>query len=208
MKTIATLFFTLFLVINLHSQIDMSTQTTIDAGLPLGIPLDNLNLLEPINTGVDSELLVKPEDKFSFGEEEQFANNGAQFDERLKKTFQKDGKMQAKFKSDQYLGDFRSNSGFVKIICRDYEYPDGDRVRVYVNDVVIQSNVLLEHNYKGFSIDLSSGFNKIDFEALNQGESGPNTAEFKVYDDAGQLVSQNQWNLATGVKATIIIVKE
>jgi hypothetical protein len=32
-------------------------------------------------------------------------------------------------------------------------------------------------------------FNKIDFEALNQGSSGPNTAEFKVYDDKGSLIS-------------------
>ena len=43
---------------------------------------------------------------------------------------------------------------------------------------------------------------------LNQGYSGPNTAEFKIYDDKGELISANQWNLATGFKATIIIVKE
>ena len=55
---------------------------------------------------------------------------------------------------------------------------------------------------------IPKGFNKIDFEALNQGTAGPNTAEFRVYDDQGLLVSANQWNLATGFKATIIIVKE
>ena len=44
--------------------------------------------------------------------------------------------------------------------------------------------------------------------ALNQGESGPNTAEFQVYDDKGNLVSSKQWNLLTGVKATIVVTKE
>ena len=48
---------------------------------------------------------------------------------------------------------------------------------------------------------------RVDFEAINQGESGPNTAEFQVYDDKGQLISANQWNLATGFKASIILIK-
>jgi hypothetical protein len=57
-------------------------------------------------------------------------------------------------------------------------------------------------------LGLIKGFNKVDFEAINQGESGPNTAEFQVYDDKGQLISANQWNLATGFKASIILIKD
>jgi hypothetical protein len=30
----------------------------------------------------------------------------------------------------------------------------------------------------------------------------------RVFDDEGKLVGANRWNLATGVKATYIIVKE
>ena len=48
---------------------------------------------------------------------------------------------------------------------------------------------------------------EIDFVALNQGSSGPNTAEVRVYDDIGNLVGNNRWNLATGVKATYIVYK-
>ena len=50
--------------------------------------------------------------------------------------------------------------------------------------------------------------NKIDFVALNQGSSGPNTAELRIYDDSENLLSANQWNLATGSTATLIIVKK
>jgi hypothetical protein len=49
---------------------------------------------------------------------------------------------------------------------------------------------------------------KLDFEALNQGTSGPNTAAFSVFDDSGNLITSNEWNLTTGIKATIVVVKE
>jgi hypothetical protein len=42
--------------------------------------------------------------------------------------------------------------------------------------------------FKDLEIDSIKGIN--NFEALNQGSSGPNTAEFKVYDDKGGLISQ------------------
>ena len=61
---------------------------------------------------------------------------------------------------------------------------------------------------KYISREFYDAFNKIDFVALNQGASGPNTAEVRVFDDNGKLVGSNRWNLATGVKATYIIVKE
>ena len=121
---------------------------------------------------------------------------------------QKDRSVEPKYLGDQHLGDFRSNGKFVTIVCRDHQYPDGDRVRIYANDNVIKPNVLLSTSYKSFKLDLNEGFNKIDFQALNQGESGPNTAELIVYDDKGQIVSSNEWNLSTGAKATIVVVKE
>jgi hypothetical protein len=79
---------------------------------------------------------------------------------------------------------------------------------VYLNDKIIEPEVFLEGEFKGFEIKLEKGFNKIDFEALNEGFASPNTAEFQVYDDLGVLVSASQWNLGKGFKATIILTKE
>lgn len=124
------------------------------------------------------------------------------------KEWKKDKEIKKSYSEPQYLGDFRSNSNYVKIVCRDHEYADGDKVMVYHNDKIVQYEITLGYNYTGFDIILEKGFNKIDFQALNQGTSGPNTAEFKVYDDTGKLISANQWNLTTGVKATLIVVKE
>ena len=112
------------------------------------------------------------------------------------------------FKVDQYLGDFKSNAPFVQVIFRDHEAQDGDRVRILFNDREVEANVLLEQRFKRLNVDLLSGFNKIQFIALNQGDSGPNTAEIRVYDDQGGLIMANQWNLATGNRATLIVVKD
>ena len=48
--------------------------------------------------------------------------------------------------------------------------------------------ILLTEKAKGFKLDLKNGFNVVDFVALNQGTSGPNTAEIIVYDDQGKLI--------------------
>lgn len=109
---------------------------------------------------------------------------------------------------DQDLGSFRTQSESVKIVCRDFQYPDGDRVTIMVNDIPVIRNITLRRAYQGFNIPLEVGVNKISFIALNQGTSGPNTAGFKVYDDSGNVISANEWNLATGAKAVILIAKD
>tara|TARA_B100000941_G_scaffold279319_1_gene244692 strand:+ start:60 stop:698 length:639 start_codon:yes stop_codon:yes gene_type:complete len=137
---------------------------------------------------------------------EKFINPNQQYLSRLKSP--EDKKNPNMFRQNQYLGDFKLNGNSIEIIFRDHEYFDGDRVRILVNDIVIVENVLLENSFKGLNYKLKSGFNKIDFLALNQGESGPNTAEIRVFNEKGGLVTSNQWNLATGVKATLIVVKD
>ncbi len=140
--------------------------------------------------------------------QEKFLDPGDYYLSKLKGKGIEENKDPNKFKSNQYMGDYRMKGDQARIVFRDHEYPDGDRVRILHNDQVIQSNVLLVERFKGLVIELVPGFNKIDFIALNQGESGPNTAEVRVYDENGNMTAANQWNLATGVKATYILVKE
>ncbi|WP_112379732.1 hypothetical protein [Flagellimonas maritima] len=109
---------------------------------------------------------------------------------------------------DQYLGDVKTSAKFVGIVCRDHEYVDGDRVKIYVNGEVVEPNILLSGSFKGINLDLIKGFNRLDFEALNQGSSGPNTAQVVITDDKGQIIHNNRWNLSTGSKASLIVIKE
>ncbi|MDO5607812.1 MAG: hypothetical protein Q4G08_05065 [Capnocytophaga sp.] len=111
-------------------------------------------------------------------------------------------------KGDQFFGDFFNNGKYVRVYCRDHQAEDGDRVSILVNGKVEIHDIYLTNQAKGFQITLQPGFNKIEFLALNQGDSGPNTAEFRVIDDTGNTISSAQWNLATGSKAHFVIVKE
>ena len=129
-------------------------------------------------------------------------------EERFLKAFKKINGQYIYPKIDQDLGSFRTNSKSVNIICRDFQYPDGDRVTILINDIPVIQNIVLEQSYQKFNIPLDIGINRIAFKALNQGSSGPNTAAFKVYNDAGVLISSNEWNLATGAKATLVIAKD
>jgi hypothetical protein len=141
-------------------------------------------------------------------EQEKFLNPGDIYLSKLKGKGAEAGKDPNKFRTNQYMGDYRIGGNKARIIFRDHEYPDGDRVRILHNDQVIQPNVLLVERFVGLTVELIPGFNKIDFVALNQGSSGPNTAEVRVYDENGEMTAANQWNLATGVKATYILIKE
>ena len=138
-------------------------------------------------------------------ENEIFLNPGDIYLKRLKK--EKDKKPNG-YSNGSYLGDVSTVSEYVNILCRDFEYVDGDRVRILVNDSIVIYNLLLDNSFTGFKLPLNKGFNKIDFTALNQGESGPNTAELRVFDDSQKLISSNQWNLSTGATATFIVVKQ
>ena len=139
---------------------------------------------------------------------ERFINSNEFYLSRLNKKESEATKNINKFKVDQFLGEIKNDGEYVNIILRDHEYPDGDLIKVEVNENVVMPAILLTEKAKGFKLDLSSGFNVVDFIALNQGTSGPNTAEVIVYDDQGRLVGNNRWNLATGVKATYIIYKK
>ena len=110
-------------------------------------------------------------------------------------------------RGNQDLGTFNTTAKSLTIKYRDFGEIDGDQIRVYVNGKVVQSLVTLAAEYQGVKVDLEIGFNKIEFEALNQGTVGPNTAEFRVSDDTGKLISANQWNLATGFKASVMVIK-
>lgn len=146
--------------------------------------------------------------KINMGEQEKFLNAGDIYLSKLKGKGLEAGKDPKKYRTNQYMGDYRMDGNQARIIFRDHEYPDGDRVRILHNDQVIQPNVLLVERFVGLTIELVAGFNKIDFIALNQGTSGPNTAEVRVYDENGEMTAANQWNLATGVRATYILIKE
>ncbi len=199
----------LFVVINHFSVLGQieNTKRKIQLLPPLSSGIKNLKI-SPVNPNYfsPSEIsLNKKENNKSVFDSETFLDPA---DIYLKKKQKNENKISKGYSKKEYLGDVKTKSKDVNIICRDFEYVDGDRVRILVNDSIVIDNLFLESDFSGFKLPLIVGFNKIDFTALNQGSSGPNTAELRLYDDKNQMISSNKWNLATGGTATFIIVKE
>jgi len=134
------------------------------------------------------------------------------------KIREKESKKAKNYFGNVNLGAVKTVSKFVGVVCRDHEYVDGDRVRIYLNGDIVAQNLFLTAGFQGVNVDLKEGVNTLVFEALNQGASGPNTAQVDVYDEntaqvdvydeKGNLVHQNIWNLSTGAKATMVLVRE
>ena len=113
-----------------------------------------------------------------------------------------------KFQTSLELGKIETDSKSIRIICRDHSYVDGDRVKLYVNEEVIRRSITLQGGYYTIDINLREGFNRIDIEALNQGSSGPNTAEFKVLDEFGAVLADKEWNILTGYIANLVVMRK
>ena len=202
-KTIIFIFFILSTVS--YSQIENQNRKIDIAPPKTKTVLPNVTLLNP------NAFTIKKEERKDLPKgmmnqnNEYFLNPGDAYVKKLNKEKEKNPN---NYLGDAYLGDIATVSDAANIVCRDFEYVDGDRVRIMVNDEVVVQNLTLDSSFRGINLKLGEGFNKIDFIALNQGDSGPNTAELRIYDDNKKLISSNQWNLATGAKATLIIVKK
>lgn len=112
------------------------------------------------------------------------------------------------FKTFQNLGTIKSNTKFVRIEYKDFGLVDGDRVKVFLNKKEVSANIHLDGLYYTLHIKLEEkGYNRIDIQAINTGYVGPNTAEFIVYDDKGNIIAHDAWLLKKGAIATLGIVK-
>ena len=126
---------------------------------------------------------------------------------KIRQTFNEGGANKSKFSKDFYLGDLETESQYIIIKCRDHEYVDGDRIRLMINGAVIHPNILLSSVYYVVDVDLEDGYNNIDFIALNEGESSPNTAQLIVQDEFGKQLSNKKWLISTGYKAKLVVFK-
>lgn len=161
-----------------------------------------------VKTIVDSIDLTESKSKgFSMIQDNDLVDPGVIYEERFRKKSPV-AETGLQYETDMYFGEHSIKSKYIKIAYRDFEAQDGDIIRIFVNDDVIVPRVFLTKSYQGYKLELKDGFNKIDFVALNQGDSGPNTAQFLIINDKEEVIYNNSWNLATGGKASIVFVKE
>lgn len=216
MKLISAFIF-FFLSLTLSAQIDSNSNSIkfdaqdFDAPNPTGFELPatkkpSLSIpVEERDPNTNMTLGVEEDTKLDMTKTDGLMEN---ISDKAPKAFTKDKEPLPEYAKDQFLGEIKTGANFVNVKYRDHEYVDGDQIRVYVNNDIVQSSVYLGSSFGGFTLRLEEGVNKIEFEALNQGSSGPNTAELHVYDENGLIISAKEWNLLTGGRATIFVTKE
>jgi hypothetical protein len=201
MKKMIAFIFVLSASISFAQEIPSTRPRTIE---PLPETKSGGSMLFPEKKETKTYTRPKENNEIKMRQETDLVDPGVKYE---KQKFKRDAPVGAGFKSDTFLGEIRTGEKLLRLICRDHQFEDGDMVRIWQDDIILVDKIYLRNVYQGVSIPLKDGFNKIEIEALNQGTSGPNTAEFKVMDSKGKVVQQNIWNLAAGVKATLIILK-
>ena len=197
------LFFLLFSIIG-FSQIENSTRK-IELLPPASAALKKLDITPKNPNYFSLKKKEKPLASSRLDKKENFLNPG---DIYLKKLNREKDKKPNDYNKGAYLGDVSTGSTYVNILCRDFEYVDGDRIKLLLNNIVIHSNITLTGSYYTIDIDLIEGYNNIEFVALNEGESSPNTAQLSVFDENGVNLSNNKWLITTGYKARLVVFKK
>ena len=126
----------------------------------------------------------------------------------IKQQFSESHKDVSKFSRNYYLGNIKTKSKYIRILCRDHEYEDGDRIKLILNKAIVHPNITLRNSAYIIEVELIEGLNTIEFYALNEGSSSPNTAQLKVYNENDNLIGSGEWLLTTGYKASLIVLRE
>jgi hypothetical protein len=153
-----------------------------------------------------SLLKKKPEEEKSIFEKEQFASPAKEYTDKMNKQVT-DGKIYDYYKKDYLLATYKCSTTIAKFALKDFGEPDGDVVRIWLNDEIVINAITLENGYREIQLNLRNGQNLLVIEALNEGIVSPNTAQFSIFNDKGEIIGNNLSGLLTNVKATIIINK-
>ena len=211
------LFLLIFIYLNYlsYSQQDTSVKTLIIKSLEDNeIPINTFPVKVPLVRGLTNKLVVP---FFNYNLNNALKKPDLDITKKtdlvtptwdIKQTFKEGNSTSTKFRKDYYLGELETDSKYIIVKCRDHEYVDGDRIKLLLNNIVIHPNINLTGSYYTIDIDLIEGYNNIEFVALNEGESSPNTAQLSVFDENGVNLSNNKWLITTGYKARLVVFKK
>lgn len=199
----------------------MQSFAQLDGGkIPINIPPVNLPPMPSISPEKKPSLWdVKPKNEAvpnpwdkpkerEFNQQSNFLDPADRYTKKMNNSLKGEGSGDYKiFRRNQYFGDFKTDSEFIQVAVRDPQAIDGDYVKIVHDGKVIYASIYLNASFKTLDIPLNKGFNRIEFVALNEGSSFPNTGAFLI-KDKGKPIYQEEWNLATGFNASFLIIRE
>jgi hypothetical protein len=152
-------------------------------------------------------LKKKEEEQKSVFEEKQFTSQSKEYTDKMNDQLKTEGLTSVVENSDFFYGEFKVYTHNIYIACRDSGAIDGDNVAIWVNGEIIMPVINLEAGFKKYSFELKEGLNVVQIEALNTGQLFPNTGQFTFFDGNEKLVTNQPWNLNSGYKGIIKILR-
>ncbi|WP_290468453.1 hypothetical protein [Lacinutrix sp. MedPE-SW] len=225
MKIYLLTFFLFCSIIGVNAQIDSENRSIAIPAENVDDPLeDDEIIIQPVKKNDEKpekeddikETLSKEEQmsiskrkEFSMVHDDKLRGSAELYGKQLKNALQlrEDEYREEGRKVNQFFGKYLTKSKYQDVLLRDFGAEDGDLVRIWVNGTIVNSRIVLSNANKNFTLTLQPGENVVEFEALNQGTSGPNTAGFAVFEKTtGNKLLSSQWNLLTGVRGTFTVV--
>lgn len=154
-----------------------------------------------------SLLKQKPEEAKSIFEEKEFTSQSKEKTDQMNNQLKSEGYTSVVENSDFFFGEFKVFTEKLFIACRDNGAIDGDNVAIWLNGEKVTPFIGLDGAFRKYTFHLKEGLNVINIEALNTGELYPNTGQFTFFDGNEKLVTNQNWNLNSGYKAIIKILK-
>ncbi|KAF2509726.1 hypothetical protein E0W72_09430 [Flavobacterium arcticum] len=215
MRKIFILLFIVFTTVTAQAQFDSNTGSiSVPKGNTTSTDTPSLSTTSPFTVTPPKPTVSNPyqvgansDSNFSMYQKDEFVSRSSEYMDRVQVKV-RESESNEPYRGNIDFGVIKTKSPYIVLMARDFGAEDGDRVKVTVNSKIIVANVTLTNRGAAIMITLSEGFNNIQIEALNQGTSGPNTADFGVKDNEEKMLARNEWNLATGFYAKFIVVKE
>lgn len=157
---------------------------------------------------------------FSMEQTNDFVNPGDRVRDKLNESVSKSLIANGLKEDDSYIrktdvdfGVIRTKSDFLILRVRDCGNVDGDLIQADLiydyQHTILVNNLRLGYSYDDIRINLNEGLSYLEVEALNRGQYGGNTGEFRIYDKDGKLLATDFWdNIDKGVKSKFKIIKE
>ena len=108
----------------------------------------------------------------------------------------------------QVIGMCETSAAQVTVRLWDHGGEDGDLVQLTFNNRDVATRLELRNAPKSFTLALEPGGNYITALALNQGTTGPNTASIEIAPCHGDQPDTFEWNMLTGQKRTVSVVRQ
>ncbi len=150
---------------------------------------------------------IKKNKKNPFEEQEQEELKQRRLKEEAKQRARKKAKLKRLRQEAKDLGAINTNTSEVTLTIWDGGEEDGDKVKIILNDKLINANLRLKNQKQAILLKLDKGMNILEIKAIDCGRKKPNTANY-ILSQNDTIIEQKEWRLNLYEKGVLVLYFE